>query len=133
VKIASLFPNLQFLVKADAVAALGVAIIVIIVSLKLGKRSIDGLIDRAPESLQHDVVRVIESFEGVEEVHKVRLLPSGANLFIDAHLVVDGALSLTDVHQLMDAIEKAVKEIAPDADITIHPEPIEFESTRGVE
>jgi len=124
VKIASLFPKLQFLVKADAVAALGVSIIVIVVSLQLGKRSIAGLLDTAPQNLKKDVVRVIESFEGVEEVHKVRLLPSGANLFIDAHLVVDGSLSLADVHQLMDAIEKAVNEIAPDADITIHPEPI---------
>jgi cation diffusion facilitator family transporter len=125
VKLASLFPGMEFLVKADAVAALGVSIIVIIVSLQLGKRSIEALLDTAPEKLRLNVIEIIESFEGVEEVHKVRLLPSGANLFIDAHLVVDGELNLNDVHLLMDKIEDSIKDIAPDADITLHPEPLD--------
>jgi cation diffusion facilitator family transporter len=123
VKLAEIFPGLAFLRGADAIAALGVSIIVIFVSIQLGKRSIEGLLDTAPQGMNNRIMRAIQAFPGVKEVHKVRLLPSGANLFIDAHVVVNGSLSLKEVHDLMDQLEEAVRRIAPDADVTIHPEP----------
>jgi cation diffusion facilitator family transporter len=123
VKLSQIFPGLRFLLAADAVAALGVSVIVIYVSLQLGKRRIDALLDTAPRGLISRITHAVEVLDGVEEVHKVRLLPSGANMFIDAHVVVKGSYSLNEVHDLMDRIEDTVHEIVPDADVTIHPEP----------
>jgi len=123
VKVSDFIPGLNFLVKADAIAALGVSAIVIFVSLQLGKRSIEGLLDTAPHNLKNKVASLVEGFPNVKDIHKVRLLPSGGKLFIDAHVVLDGDLQLNEVHDLMDDIELSIKTLAQDADVTIHPEP----------
>src|SRR4030042_4670637 len=43
--------NISWLVKADAIAAIGVAGIVVYVSIQLGKRTIKGLVDAIPPGL----------------------------------------------------------------------------------
>ncbi len=125
VKLAEWFPGLQFLHSADAVAALGVSMIVIYVSLQLGKRSIDGLLDTAPQGLVEQITQAVEMVRGVEDIHHIRVLPSGANVFIDAHVLVKGAISLEETHTLMDEVENVIHAIVPGADVTIHPEPLE--------
>lgn len=49
---------------------------------------------------------------------------SGPVLFIDLHVLVDGTQTLFEAHALTQRIEAAIAEIAPGADITVHPEPV---------
>ncbi len=124
VKLSELLgPRWDFLARADSVAALGVSLIVIYVSVALGKRSIDALLDRAPTGLSERIEQAIEAMPGVLDGHQVRVRPSGARLFIDVHVVVDGRRSLDDVHELLDRVEETVRSVAPGADVTVHPEP----------
>src|SRR5262249_45071740 len=73
VKIAEWRPQWAFLRNADAVAALGVSVLVVWVSLKLGRRTVDALIDRAPEGMQRRIVVSVEGVEGVRDCHNVRI------------------------------------------------------------
>ncbi len=57
VKISEWFPKLEFLHHADAVAALTVAMIVVLVSVRLGIRTIHALLDTAPKGLKEKVTR----------------------------------------------------------------------------
>ncbi len=117
-------PSLSFLDKADAIAASVVALIVIYVSLELGMRTIHGLLDTAPKGLAEKIQAAVEATPGVADCHNVRVRYSGPALFVDAHVLVNGEQSLSEAHALTERIEEAVNQVAPGADVTVHPEPI---------
>ena len=108
---------------ADAVAAIVVAVIVVQISAKLGWRSISALLDAAPAGLQERVAGAVQAVPGVHNCHNVRMRASGPRLFIDIHVLVDGNQTLRAAHDLTEEIERVIQEIAPQADVTVHPEP----------
>jgi cation diffusion facilitator family transporter len=126
VKAAQWWPSLGFLRNGDAVAALGVSAVVVWVSVQLGRRTIDALLDRAPAGMEERIAAAVEAVPGVRNCHQVRVRYSGPMLFIDLHILADGAQSLAQAHALTETIEAAIQEIAPRADITVHPEPFEL-------
>jgi cation diffusion facilitator family transporter len=113
-----------WLPKADSMAALGVAAIVIVVSLKLGRRTLAGLLDTAPAGLAEKIKPAAEEIDGVIDCHNIRIRTSGPFLFVDVHVLIDGTKSLNEVHTLTERIEKRIQQIAPNADVTVHPEPV---------
>ncbi len=123
VKLADSIPGLGGLRYADAVAAMIVAVIVIQVSMKLGLRTVSSLMDTAPAGLEEKIVSTVESIAGVDDCHNVRLRYSGPHLFADIHVLVDGNQTLRAAHDLTEQIERAIQELVPGADVTVHPEP----------
>jgi cation diffusion facilitator family transporter len=123
VVLAGLFPGLAFLRKADAGAALLVAIIVIYVSLQLGRRTVKGLLDSAPIGFGDRIRQEVEKIPGIYSCHKVRVRMSGAECFIDLHVNVGAGQPLKVAHDLTEQVEEAVKRLTPDADVTVHAEP----------
>jgi cation diffusion facilitator family transporter len=91
-------PSLKILHNADAVAALGVAVIVIYISLQLGKRTVMALLDTAPNGLEEKIKKTVEGVPGVTNCHQIRIRQSGPDTFIDAHVLLDGRLSLNEAH-----------------------------------
>ncbi len=126
--IADKFPSLGFLERTDAIAALGVALIVVWVSIQLGKRTICALLDAAPKGLDKQIKKCVENLEGVEDCHSIRIRPSGPKLFVDVHVTLDGNQTLTAAHRLTEKIESEIQNISPDADVTVHPEPVEYKA-----
>jgi len=123
--IARVVPGLDWMHKADSVAALVVAVIVIYVSGELGWRTISALLDTAPRGLAERIERVAANLPGVVDAHAIRIRASGAHTFIDMHVTMDGSLSLQEVHAATMVIEDAIlNEISP-ADVTVHVEPAE--------
>ena len=123
VSISQAFPNLGFLVEADAVAAIMVVLIVITISVRLGIRTIQALLDAAPPGMREKLISAVEGMPGVIDCHRVRLRYSGSKLFVDIHVLVDGAQSLRSAHDLTDRVEESIQSVVPDADVTVHPEP----------
>jgi cation diffusion facilitator family transporter len=113
----------ELLVKADAVAALGVAIIVLFVSYNLGKRTADVLMDRAPAGIPAQVSAAAASVPGVLQVEQVRVRRSGPGIFVDLTVAVDRNLPFERTHQVAAAVEAAVQQIAPKADVVVHTDP----------
>ena len=107
----------------DAVAALGVSVVVVWVSVQLGHRTVDALLDKAPEGMDERIAAAVSAVEGVRDCHQVRVRYSGPVLFIDLHVLVDGAQTLSEAHRLTETIEDVIRQIAPQADVTVHPEP----------
>jgi len=123
--IASKITGLGWMHKADSVAALVVAVIVIYISGELGWRTISGLLDTAPKGLAEKIERVAASVPGVVNAHAIRIRPSGAHTFIDMHVTMDGSVTLKEAHAATEVIEDAIlKEVSP-ADVTVHVEPAE--------
>jgi cation diffusion facilitator family transporter len=109
--------------QADAVAALGVSVLVIWVSWRLGRRTIDALVDSAPAGMEERILAAVQGVPGVHNCHNIRVRYSGPVMFIDLHVLVDGRQSLFEAHALTETIEGVIQEIVPQADITVHPEP----------
>ncbi len=123
VKLADWFPALGPLRKADAVAALLVAAIVIVISIRLGFRTIHGLLDTAPAGVAERIKETVEAIPGVIDCHAIRVRHSGPHLFVDIHVHLDGDQTLRQAHELSDRIEERLKEDLAEADVTVHPEP----------
>lgn len=116
-------PYLSFLHHADAVAAIGVALIVVYVSAQLTIRTVQALLDVAPSGLEKKIIKEVESLPGVWNCHSVRVRYSGPQPFADIHVLLDGSQTLTAAHDLTVEIERTVQGLLPHADVTVHPEP----------
>jgi len=88
-------------------------------------RSISGLLDEAPSpettARVHDLVR--EYAVGAIEAHDLRMRQYGNTSFLEFHLVVPGAMSVNEAHDICDRIEDALMREMEGAVITIHIEP----------
>ncbi|MFX0064572.1 MAG: cation-efflux pump [Candidatus Hermodarchaeota archaeon] len=115
--------------EGDALAALGVAAVVIIVSLRLGKKSIDELMDLAPEGIAKEIKEIVENVSGVERCTRVRSRQVGAVIFADITVLIDGHLPTLSSHHIANTIESRLKEQLQKAlDIVIHVEPTNIRS-----
>lgn len=108
----------------DAVVAIIVALIVLFVSYRLGRRTIDALMDRVPPGLRETVETAIRKVEGVEEVRTVRLRTSGAKIFVDATVAIRRTLPFERAHRIVDNIEQAVHSVHSNVDVVVHAEPV---------
>jgi len=114
--------NVPWLMYADALAGLTVAAVILWVGSRLGKRTLDALLDAAPEGLQEQITRAVGQMDGVLNVQRVRLRRAGNRYFVDATVSVPRTASLEQVHAWSDAIEQRVGEIVP-SDVVVHAEP----------
>lgn len=117
-----------WLVQADAVAALGVAGIVIWVSLRLGRKSVDDLLDAVPVDLRERISEAA-AVAGVTSVDRVRVRRSGPETFVDLSVTAAANQSFEGAHDLTRQIEDAVRDAVPAADVVVHLEP----ATAGTE
>ncbi len=109
--------------RADAIAALAVAIIVIWVSVKLSLRAIDELLDKAPEGIRERVAELIGEVDGVIKSHSLRVRSSGDTYEIDVNIHVDSTLSIVEAHDISERVEKVLREKLGKIMINVHVEP----------
>ncbi|KGJ23011.1 cation diffusion facilitator family transporter [Paracoccus sanguinis] len=87
--------------------------------------SLSGLMDEAVPEDTLDRIRTAISTEahGAVEAHDLRTRHAGAATFVEFHLVVPGAMTVLDAHEICDRVEAAIKAEVPDTRVTIHVEP----------
>ncbi|MCX6138194.1 MAG: cation-efflux pump [Ignavibacteriales bacterium] len=110
---------------ADSIAALIVAIIVIFISMSLGKRTIDDLLDRAPKGIDPEVEKAALSVPGVQQIEGLRLRNAGGRTFLDLVIHIRRTMPFELANNLVHNVEAAIHKVIPNADIVIHPEPVE--------
>ena len=120
--LASKRPGLEWLVKADAVAALGVAAIVVWVTVQLGRTTVADLLDQIPPGLRDDLDRAVR-VTGVVDVLRVRVRRSGPEAFADVALTVASDTGIGRAHEVSGAAEAAIRRLLPGADVVVHVEP----------
>jgi cation diffusion facilitator family transporter len=124
VKIGEWLGNSRIWEKADALAALGVALIVIRVSVNLGRRTVEALLDKAPIGMIDKLFDVIRQTDGVLKCERVRVRQSGAQTFADVVIGVKGNLSLERSHEICTDVEDHIQGVAPRMDVILHVEPV---------
>jgi cation diffusion facilitator family transporter len=107
---------------ADAIAALFVAVIVIGVSYRLGRRSIDVLLDKAPEGLADAIRRKSLETPEVLDAHDIRVRSSGTETFVELSLHLDPTLTLEDAHAITHKVAERLRGISEGLNVQIHTE-----------
>lgn len=124
VRLADVFPRYRsWLLRADAIAALVVAGIVVWVSLQLGRRTLDALLDRAPEGLEEQIRAVIQTVPHVQECGPIRLRTAGPVTFVEATVRVAPDIPAGMAHDIATKVETTVAGLCSDCDVTVHVEP----------
>lgn len=110
---------------ADPVAALFVAVIVIYVSFRLGRKAVDVLLDKATEDY-HDVIEESRiAVPKITSVHDVKVRRAGADVFIDMVVHLDPGVSILEAHKLSHDLENVIMARIDRCTVHIHQEPEE--------
>ncbi len=111
---------------ADSLAGIGVAVLIMTVSFRLGKRSIDMLLDRVPKELRERIQEVVLTIPGVCRCTQLRIRKAGAENFVDMNVLINKNISFEEVHRITDKVEDKIRELMSGADVVVHTEPVEI-------
>ncbi len=117
-------PTWAWLIKGDAVAALLVALIVVYVSLQLGRRAVAVLLDVAPPGLADQIAAAAAQVPGVQSLGPVRVRQAGAAMFVDLAVNVDRSASLEEAHQIAEEVDRRVGQVLQRGDVVVHVDPV---------
>ena len=115
--------HLEWLRMADPIAALFVAGVIVSVSWRLARRTVDALLDAAPTGVRTKIIDAVSRVEGVLEIGRVRIRRSGNRYFADLAVGFARTVTFQRSEQLVAAVTVAVQDILPDADVTVQPLP----------
>jgi cation diffusion facilitator family transporter len=116
--------DVGWLFRADAIAALGVSGIVIYVSIQLGRRTINGLLDTASKEVVEQIENVVRAVPDVSQIRRIRMRQSGPSTFVDMTIAVPRSLSLEEAHQTAIAVEESIQERFPRTDVMVQIAPV---------
>ena len=108
---------------ADSIAALIVAVLVIVVSIRLAIRTINILLDKAPAGMRERIEDALSQLPGTERLNSLRIRTSGQKTFVDMRLTLANELSFIEAHRIASTAERKVSEIIPGADVIVHADP----------
>ena len=110
----------------DPLASIGVGAMLVKVALELLRNSAGELTDRSlPEETEQEIEEIIRSFPELSQPHNLRTRRIGNRIAIEAHVRLDGDLSLRASHDIVSALERSIKErFGPDTLVTLHMEPL---------
>jgi len=114
-----------WLTKADPVAALLVSGVIVYVSSRLARRTIDALLDAAPAGYRNRIIDAALKVSGVIEVERARTRRAGNRYFADLTVGLARNVTFQRSGQVVAEITRAVRTILPNADVVIHSVPRE--------
>ena len=114
--------------KADALAALFVALLVLVAAGRLATTNIDVLMDRTPTDAEHLARRAIEMLAPAITLDRLRMRTAAGRHFSDVVISVSPSAALAEGHAAADAVEAAVLDALPGSDVVVHVEPAKADS-----
>jgi cation diffusion facilitator family transporter len=109
--------------KADSVAALFVAVLVLAAAARLMRRNVDVLMDRVPAAASRAARTAIATIEPAVELRRLRMRQAAGRYFADVVIGVEAGAAVGQGHAAADAVERVVQASLPEADVVVHVEP----------
>ncbi len=115
----------------DIVTAVVIAIYLIINAVKLIYDALSEITDaEVDDNIKNNIINIVCAVEGVKGYHDFRSRVSGARMFIEIHLELDGNLSLYTAHAIADEAEEKIIAAYPQAQVIIHQDPFGLHEKR---
>jgi cation diffusion facilitator family transporter len=109
----------------DSIAALFVAALVLNAALRLMRRNVDVLMDRAPADAEEAAREAIAEIEPAVGLRRLRMRSAAGRHFADVVIGVSPDAAVAQGHAAADAVEAAVQRALPETDVVVHVEPEE--------
>jgi len=109
--------------EGDSIAALFVAVLVILAAVRLARRNVDVLMDRAPADAVDAARNAIARLDPPVEVRRLRLRQAAGRTFADVVIGVSPGAAVGQGHATADRVEDAVQRALPESDVVVHVEP----------
>ena len=113
--------------QADAAVAIGVSLFIALAGFRLARRTIDTLLDTAPEGVAERVTDAVARVPGVVSVDGVRARPMGGRVMGEVRVRVSRTLPLDRVTAIKAAIDAAIHRELPHSEFTITANPIQLD------
>jgi len=111
--------SIPWLRVADPFAALAVAGVIIYVSSRLARQTVDALLDAAPRGIRGQIVREVAGIPGVLDVDRVRVRRAGNRYFAEVQVALSRNATLQHSDTMASSVTEAVQRLLPAADVTI--------------
>ncbi len=111
--------DIRALRNADPVAAIVVAFVVVYVSSRLARQTIDALLDAAPSGIRAQIMSSVAGVDGVLAVDRIRIRRAGNRYFADLSIALSRAVTFQRSEQMVGAVTRAVQAILPSADVLV--------------
>jgi ferrous-iron efflux pump FieF len=117
---------------ADPLIAIAVAAVMLFSAVGVGQQSFHQLMDREmPDAERARICAIAKSHEAVVNVHDLKTRTAGLSSFIQLHLGLDPEMRLAEAHAVSDAVEEALQNAFPGAEVIIHQDPAGLEPLHG--
>jgi len=113
---------------ADSIAALIVSVFVALAGWRLGRRTLNTLIDAAPEGATAAIRSIVEASDGVLTLRTLRIRPAGAMLFVSVVVEVPRTMPVDDIVKLKEDLAARIQEKFPTADATVTANPVALDN-----
>jgi cation diffusion facilitator family transporter len=112
----------------DQVAAIAVGLMIILVSVKVFSGCLHEFTERSvDQKTVEQIEKIITAERRILDWHKLRTRSLGREVFIDLHILVDPNLTITDAHQIADALEQSLHDrMSQPVNVMVHVEPKEY-------
>ncbi len=122
VGVAGTMAGLEYL---DAIAAVGVALMVAKVGFDLVWESLHELVDAGLELERVEAIKaVILEVDGVRELHMLRTRRMGQDALVDVHVLVDPELSVSEGHYISETVRhRLIRKVDEVNDVLVHIDP----------
>lgn len=116
----------------DAIAAIGVGIMIAMIGWRLAMQSVQELVDSALDEERVKLIRtMILDIDGVNRVHELRTRKTGGEALMDLHIEVDPHLSVSEGHYISECVrQRVVSEFEEVFDVLVHIDPEDDETCR---
>lgn len=108
----------------DAVAAIGVAVVISLLGLRLARSTVETLLDRAPVGATEKATAAIAALPGIVSVERLRVRMVGATHFIDVIAHVPRTYPIDRIDAIKRDAQAAVSSALGDADLTFTAVPV---------
>ena len=111
----------------DTIAALGVAGFIVVAAWRLARRTIDTLIDAAPEGLAARIRDSVEKVPGVVAIDWLKLRPAGGTTHGELGVHISRTLPFDEVVLIKDNLARAIAGVDATAEVTITANPVQLD------
>jgi cation diffusion facilitator family transporter len=107
----------------DSVSALVVAVVVVGICFRLGKRAIDDLLDKSPTSISEQIALIAADIPEILRIHDIKTRTSGSFYQAEMSIHVQPELTIEQAHEISHNLEKLIQSRIARCNVHVHAEP----------